>query len=260
MTTTGVHTPLSELLEAIRQPSPGARAESRRRPCRVIVVSAAHGGAGASTVALALADRLAGTTPGVALVAGTPSGGLLGVTTHEVAGSSPGWHTGVRATLRVECPAPALPHDVLPAPPDGYEFLVIDSGGMTPSLAGPAQTGWRAILEGAAHVVVTRATVPAVARAEAALAATDDPAVLAVVGVRRWPKPVAAVLGPAVHSHQNQAAVVFVPPDHGLEISGIGSSPLPPNVTRSAGQILDRLGLETADATVRRTRTSRWGR
>ncbi|WP_460818644.1 hypothetical protein [Nocardioides korecus] len=94
-------------------------------------------------------------------------------------------------------------------------------------------------------ILVCRATLPSVRRADAALA---DGAVLAVVGSSRWPKVVAASLGPSLQRAADDGRVVFVPHDRDLELYGVDVEPLPASAHAAGRRIIELLWPDLANS------------
>ena len=93
-------------------------------------------------------------------------------------------------------------------------------------------------------VLVTRATVPGVLRAERALA--DRPAdAIAVVGASKWPAAARACFGPQLKALDAQKRTVFFPSESELEINGLSAEPLPASTARAARRLLDLLEQDT---------------
>lgn len=96
-------------------------------------------------------------------------------------------------------------------------------------------------------VLVTRATVPSVLRAEGAL--TDRSAdAIAVVGASRWPAAARACVGPRLKAMDAQKRVVFFPSESELEINGLSAEPLPPSTIRGAQRLLNLLNQDLAQS------------
>ena len=94
----------------------------------------------------------------------------------------------------------------------------------------------------AVDVLVVRATVPGVLRAEKALA--SRPArVVAVVAATKWPSSVRACLGPRLKMIDANSRVVFFPSESQLAINGLSAEPLPASTRRAASRLLDVLEL-----------------
>lgn len=246
---------LQGALRAVRTPSLMTTCRNRQprpplpTPCRVgpwVAVLAAHGGAGASMVALALADAAASKGQAVRLVScAVPArSGMLAVTTVELGVSHDGhWRSGRRgAHLSVDRFSGSRLNSA--------GRPTVDPGGQAGSLTvvdverdadGPGQDGWLSLA--AAVVLVFRVTVPGIRQAELFLTELDQTVgsgclVLgAAVGPRRWPGLVASSAGPLLRQRRSDDLVLAFPVDPRLEVTGLTSAPLPKAVLR-AGQAL----------------------
>lgn len=211
--------------------------QGRRR----LVVLAAHPGAGASTVALVLAEAVAASGSRAHLVEFAPPArsGLVAAATAEHGREGSGrWRRGTRGEVVI---------DRLLADPIGGEVCwpelaatdretvaVVDLGGCDVALPdGPAWLD-------AALVVVCRATVPGVRRAEQLLSQLPRPAPVAVVGPARWPGAVRSSAGARLAERRRAGLVVPVPLDRGLELTGVCGKPLSKGLAAS-GQALLRV-------------------
>ena len=87
------------------------------------------------------------------------------------------------------------------------------------------------------EVLVTRATVPSVLRAEGALADRVADAI-AVVGASKWPAAARACFGPRLKAMDAQKRIVFFPAESELEINGLSAEPLPASTARAARRLL----------------------
>jgi hypothetical protein len=207
----------------------------------VVLAVAAHAGAGASTVALAVAEGLAEARPVQLVDYVEPArSGLVAASTIELGTDSTGWRRGRRGRLDVTRLTRHPADDELPSPPvtdDAERLLVLDAGwSLTRALLGaPA-----ALLREAMVVVVTRVTVPAVRQTEHVLAALDGEVVVAAVGPARWPRVVEASCGPRLGELRSRGRMVRVPVDRRLETAGLTGDQLPGPVA-AAGRSLAAL-------------------
>ncbi len=231
---------------------PGGRPDCGRPPWAragiggsAVLVVAGHAGAGASTVALAVAEGLAESRRvQLADYAGPVRSGLAAASAVELGTDGDGWRRGRRGRVAVF----RLAHDPAGAelPPlpdaDGADRLVLVDAGWsltTALLDAPA------LLACGATVVVTRVTVPAVRQTEHVLAAVDGETVVAAVGPARWPRLVEASCGPRLGQLRSQGRVVRVPIDRRLESAGLTGDRLPGPVA-AAGRSLAALLLPAA--------------
>lgn len=223
-----------------------------------VVVVAGHAGAGASTVALALAEALSGRWQ-VQLVeyCDPRRSGLGAASCSELGVDEAGWRRGRRGPLELarlgtgqdlaHCLPPPQP---MPAPrdaPAGDRLLVLDLGWTGTSMLG--QSAWLPAVMGSAElVVVSRLTVPGVRQTEHVLTALGLPAVLATVGSGRWPGEVNASCGPALRAARDAGRAVMVPIDRRLEISGLTADPLPKPVAAAGKALAAHLSPRSAGA------------
>jgi len=215
-----------------------------------VVVVAGHAGAGASTVALALAEALSGRWQVQLVEYCEPRrSGLGAASCAELGVDEAGWRRGRRGPVDLsrlaarreltDCFPP--PQPLIPAVdrPAGDRLLVLDLGAAASSIL--HDSGWLTEMVGSAEVVVvTRLTVPGVRQTEHLLSALWVPAVLATVGSGRWPGEVSASCGPAIRTARDAGRAVMVPIDRRLEISGLTADPLPKTVS-AAGKSLAAL-------------------
>lgn len=200
-------------------------------------VLAAHAGAGASTVALAISDSAAAHGRPVHLVdtAHPSRSGLVAAASEELGADATGaWRRGLRTGVTIDRRATDTAHGGWPAAPAGHSpaLTVVDLGLVAPEDL-PRLAADRTRL-----VLVCRPTVPAVRLTEQVLHRLAAQAVvLAAVGPRRWHGEVTASLGPRLRALRAAGRVVPVPTDRRLEVAGPTSSPLPKPL-RSAGRHL----------------------
>ncbi|MBD3783005.1 MAG: hypothetical protein IE926_08640 [Micrococcales bacterium] len=208
---------------------------------RALPVVGACAGAGASTLTLALATA-SGDASLVECASATASG-LSAAATAELGQDANGWIRGTRGAVTLTRPGQVLsgPGEVpVPALGQGPGLVVLDvAWDLGAVLTG---NGWLAtVLHGPGPVVVVaRASVPGVRRLDAALhlLAHAGP-VLALVGTRRPPRPVAAAVAEVTARHHLTGnRIVHVPLDARLAARGIDSAPLPTSLLSAAGSIL----------------------
>ena len=204
-----------------------------------LAVVTAHAGAGASTLALALADTLAARRRPTALIDTAPplTSGLVAVSTAEFgADTTSSWRRGVRALAgSTDITVDRRASEVAP-----HGWPVVAAGSVVVDL-GHLDTGTLALLATASCrvVVVCRSTVPGVRRAEQVLAALPRAVAVAAVGGDRWPGAVQASVGPRLRVLRTERRVVAVPVDRELEITGPLSSRLPKPVLAAARALTD---------------------
>jgi hypothetical protein len=238
---------VAELVTAIRDQQPQAvpGAPQPVAPTMAVRVSvlAAHGGAGSSTVALALADELTHDVPAVGDAARSPvrlvdravpeSSGLVAAAEREVASPYPGWRARQRGPVVIyaldpSCPSPSSDWVAFF---EGEGHTIVDFGRPWPCEGLPCSD------ESTRTLVVCRATVPGVRRAELALAEIGGDVLLAAVGSRRWPGEVEATFGPRTRSVVEDGRCVLFPSHRRLERCGPDSSPFPRRITASASRL-----------------------
>jgi hypothetical protein len=185
-------------------------------------VRGAHPGVGASTVAVALGD--VATARDVATVVDLAVDEGFGASASIDARADlalRGWSGGRRGRVRV-----VRPVDDVAAAEAIQGHVIVD----TPDWV------WHVDSD----VLVTRATVPSVLRAEGALAARSVDAI-AVVGASRWPAAARACFGPRLKAMDAQKRIVFFPSESELEINGLSAEPLPASTARAARRLLELL-------------------
>jgi hypothetical protein len=213
---------------------------------QVVMVVGCHGGAGASTVALAMALAALESGRSVRLLdcASAERSGLVTAVDAEL-GVEPGWRRGRRARLPIDRVADVLASAAdVPVPPDeplgAVEVTVVDSGwGATGVLFGGS---WLAqVAESAAVVLVARATVPALRQLEQAMAMCCHNPVVAVQGPSRRDRSVHATAGSLLLAAQGTGRVVSVPSSRRLAVAGISSAPLPQGVLKAGRKLFARV-------------------
>lgn len=203
----------------------------------VVAVLSAHAGAGASTVALAIAEAV--TDVAVLLVdCGDPArSGLVAAAATELGVDADGWRRGRRGHVELaRCEGHftgTMPWQGTPITIEGPRRLVVlDVGNATmPDVAEDA-------LE---TVTVGRATVPGVRRLEALLTEVGEQAVVAVVGPARWPAVVEATCGRRLQEARRAGRLVTVPLHRRLEVTGLTAEPLPRPVVAACRALWDLL-------------------
>ncbi|WP_166533109.1 hypothetical protein [Blastococcus xanthinilyticus] len=202
-----------------------------------ITVVAAHAGAGASTVAVAISDAVAATDRRVHLVETSHPcrSGLIAAASAELGADATGaWRRGSRGRVTIDRRLADVEPGTWPVLPISEEpaVTVLDLGLAAPEdLAGLAADRTRT-------VVVCRPTVPGVRLAEHALSQlTDQPVVVAVVGPARWPQAVNASCGPRLSQLRSRGRVIRVAVDRGLQAAGLTEDRLPKAV-EAAGRSL----------------------
>jgi hypothetical protein len=205
-------------------------------------VLGAHGGAGSSTVALALADELVhehvnadnGADTPVRLVdrAAPESSGLIAAAEREVASPYAGWRARRRGAVMIYAPDPGPRRSGYGmAPLEGEGHTVVDIGRPWRCARSPR---WG---EATRTLLVCRATVPGVRRAERVLADLPSGALLAAVGSRRWTGEVEAAFGPRTRALVEGGRCVMFPHNRRIERCGPDSSPLPKDVRAAARRL-----------------------
>lgn len=212
-----------------------------------VVVIAAHAGAGATSVALMIADAAAASGRATHLVdtSRPRRSGLVAVPTRELGELAGGlWRRGLRDGVTVDRPT----GDVAPTgwptatddrdKPHARSVTVLDLG-----LPGEGPLT-RLATAGCRTVVVARCTVPGVQAVETQLTALGaDQAVVALVGPGRVPSAVGACTGPLLRGLRSAGRVVAVPVDRQVATTGLTSRPLPrPLIGAGRGlfELLDR--------------------
>ena len=242
---------VDELLRAHRSLMAGdfrrhrTRSGSRRgwNPAEAVLpVVGAAGGAGASTLALALATAAGGR---VVECASVTASGLAGAPTAELGQHDSGWLQGTRDTVLIERPAAVLTALAdLPAPTtpnDTPPLTVVDvAGELGQVLAAPS---WVAdlIRQSPTVVLTATATIPGLRRLEAALAMlAHTRSVAAVLGPRRkkWSRAVALSAGPLTTELIRGGRLVVVPTDARLSARGLDSHALPQSLLHAATDLL----------------------
>jgi hypothetical protein len=214
---------------------------------RWIVVFAAHNGAGASTVALALADAASSDGTAARLIArDTPEESGLTEASLEVLGVDPTgrWFRGRRGMVTIDLATPAAA-SITASDDSGRPVTIVDAGPV-------AIVGMDSAAAATAVVVVCRATAPGMRRAEELLGRVSAPALLTVVGPRKWPAVVTASLGPTAAGLRAAGRLVAVPIDPHLAAAGLTADPLPRRVLAAARAVLDLIPASAAATSIDR--------
>ena len=216
-----------------------------RPPARTpwVAVIGAHAGAGASTVAVALADAAAAARRPVHLLScAAPSQcGLLAVPTVELGLDDGGdWRRGRRGAYLVIDRSSGERRDTAPWPetPVRPDLTVVDA--CDPAWLEPADDQALPV----ATLVVCRATVPGLQQAEhtlRGLARHGVPVLLAAIGPRRTPRSVHGTSGPLLRELHGSDLTVTVPLDRRLAHTGLSSGPLPRPVAAAGRTLLRHL-------------------
>jgi len=224
---------VTDLVSAVRhqqRPTPATTVDAPGAAAGVpdVGVVAAHPGAGASSVAVALMDALmARGEAEVTLIDAAPAAvsGLLSAFECDIDAGDSAWRAGRRGSGRIlrsstyDGPAKEAARALAP-----NGLVVVD--------------GARLQLPCAARVVVCRPTVPGIGRVEDALTRCEAAAV-AVVGARKWPREVAAAIGPVLAKLDREGSVVFIPAHADLAIRGVTTDPTPAPVLRAAAPLAE---------------------
>lgn len=209
-----------------------------------VAVVGAHGGAGASTVAVAMADAAAATGRRVHLVscAGPQGCGLVAVPDVELGIDDSGaWRRGRRGGCIVVDRSSGSSRETAswPEPPFQPELTIVDACDLCSVLTAAAEAAPRAVL------LVCRATVPGLQQAERTLSdltATSLPVLLASIGPRRTSGSVDSAMGPLLRELRRRGdRDVTVPVDRRLALTGPSAGPLPRAVAVAGRALLRHL-------------------
>jgi hypothetical protein len=209
-----------------------------------VTVVAAHAGAGASTVALAVSAAASQAGRHAHLLDSAPPcwSGLAAAAEVELGtDGSGGWRRGSRELITIDRRAHDVTSGDWPAPPPGHDdtLTIVDLG-----LVAVGSLG-RLARDVSRIVVVCRPTVPGVRMVEhllAQLAGQSRLTVLvAAVGPARWAGEVTATVGPRLRQLRTDGLVVTVPVDRHLEITGLSHAPLPRSVLLAGRVLLELL-------------------
>lgn len=224
---------------------------------RTVLVLGAHAGAGASTVALLLAEAAAdsGTRTCLLDCADPASSGLIAISQTELAVDEHGWRHARREAIDLLRPSGQLASPAqLPAadpwPRDNPDtasagLVVVDTGWPWRALA--TATAWLSTaLTGGQLIVAAHASVPGLRQAEQLLATLrpTDP-LLAVLGPRRWPGPVRASGGPLIQAAHEQNRIIAIPLERSVQTTGLGPGELPKSLRAAGRRLLTQLARDT---------------
>ncbi len=203
----------------------------------MVAVVAVHHGAGASTVALTLADAAAAAgmrTRLVDLCRPEVSGLAAAADTELGVSADLRWQRGRRGMGQLvvdrdrgeaDGQRPAGVYGEL-AGQLGDELVVVDGASEAAAAAGVGV------------VLVARATYPGLARLEAAINGWGAAVcAAAVVGTSRWGGQLASVAGPATGLARQAGRLALVPPDRQLELEGPSARPLPGKVLAAGREL-----------------------
>jgi hypothetical protein len=212
----------------------------------VVRVRAAHPGAGASTVALALADGAAeqGIRTRILDAASPEWSGLAGTTSTEL-GAAEGWRRGRRSPRvlidRVETRTRVPAEVPLPRAIDGVDLDVLDEGWTRREIAGE-MSPWFATMSSHADILVTRSSGSALAHAGAALAELGDigahSAVVVVIGPAGSLRGVYGAGGDLLRAADERGALVFVPLIATRVLGSLNPDPLPKQLMKASRRLL----------------------
>lgn len=231
-------------LPATAEPGPAASAwQPAPGEVPVLVVGCA-GSVGASTVALLLSGAI--DRARVVDCAPASSSGLAGARTAELGEAANGWLTGRRDNMLIQRrhDHPSTPQGLpAPLPSDPGRLTVVDSWWEPRQLL--TQAGWLADLARTCPrvVLVTRVSIPGMARLEAALETLGPDRCWAVMvaSPRRLPTPVERSLGSQTEQLRASGRLFSLPPNSALAMSGITTEPLPRAFGVTARQLLEGL-------------------
>lgn len=207
----------------------------------VIVVVGAHGGAGATSVALALASAAAPLSARLIECARPEVSGLAAAAQAELGNNSAGWTEGSRGSVLIQRRASGAGVPKPSGVAAGTGISIVDIG----TEVGVALTdaGWIGDLVRRAHVVVVvaRGTVPGLRRLEAVAALLGRERVHAVLVSegKHLPKSV----GQSAREILRQLGdrVTLVPTDRSLALAGITPEPLPTAVVAACSELVNSL-------------------
>jgi hypothetical protein len=205
----------------------------------VRVVLGAHAGAGASTVALAMAS--AAGQARVVECCTVAASGFAGAADAELGVTPAGWAQGSRGPVLIERHAGHLASpEVLPVPePTDKPLTVVDASFDAAMLAD--SLGWLSdLVRSQPAVVVARPTVPGLRRLECVLDVLGQQRCTPVlVGVaKRWPRWLEQSAGPRVRDLHTANRIVTVPFDASLAQMGLTPDALPAPIVAAGRELI----------------------
>ena len=211
---------------------------------QVVLVVGALGGAGASTVALAVASGAGDARVVECCTVG--SSGLAGASTAEMGVTTDGWVQGTRGEgVLIDRHRDRLPSvEAMPVPsPASRRFMVLDVSVDVDVLV--ASLGWLGQLARTLSgvVVVSRPTVPGLRRLESAAGLLGPARVHAVLAgtPKRWPRQLEQHLGPNSRRLRAEGRLIDLPNDPRLAVEGITTDPLPAALLAAVAPLLHSL-------------------
>lgn len=246
MTTPVVSPPLGELRAAWSALASGAFARPRMDWGALgvdVAVAGAHGGSGATTVALALAE--AAGSGQVLELAPVTRAGLVAASQAEQGSVVPGWRRGCRGDVVIdilnELASAGLVPATAPAARAGLTVVDLAAVGVLGSSLTTGAAG-EVLRQASRVVVVARASVPGMRALAVALGQIPDPhrAPVAVLGapVKRWERPVTAAMPAPVRTALEEGRLVTIPVHPALAVTGVTPDPLPQPVLAAAHHLL----------------------
>lgn len=213
---------------------------------RVVPVLGASGSCGATTVALALATAVDGRARVVECASASASG-LAAASTAELGADGHGWVHGTRDEVQLDRADGVRPSPVavpIPSPAEVPVVTVLDVGSPLEQIL--AGHGWLTALAANAPsvVIAARATVPGLRRLESTLHLLGAERVIAAVlgpPQRRWPRPVANIVGGLTRALIETGRLVEIPEDRTMAVHGLTPDPLPARLLTAAGVLLSHL-------------------
>lgn len=216
---------------------------------RVVPVIGAAGHVGATTTALAIAAAQPAAGQVRVVECGPPAtSGLASASTVELGTThESGWRRGKRDHVLLQRPTSGFTTPDQTPPPLTSEspeaqLTLLDAAWDPIQLFGGDSWILHALYKATEMVVVTTATVPGFRRLEMVLELTDQftaPVRVAVIGPKRWPKPIASSAGTRTRALlAEEGRVVRLPYDRRLAVTGLDSKPLPDQLLTAAGDLI----------------------